>query len=182
MSIDDIDMSSGTWLLLARNSYLLGELSESTKAKGYNYNIRGKSSISSKDIKAIKLWEKYRQGYEPNESEKELLRDYVTSQDKSKIWHEAFDKIAVETIEYYKSLHRRGESLVKSPRINIGTIHSSKGGEADHVVLLTDMAYSTWDASSFNMDAEHRCWYVGATRCKQTLDFIQPRGRYFYQI
>lgn len=182
LSIDDIDMSCGTWLLLARNSYLLGELSEATKSMGYNYLIKGKPSISKTDIKAITLWEKYRHGQELSDNDITLLNDYTTDITKCTIWHEAFDKMHYEKKEYYISLLRRGESLIKTPRINISTIHGSKGGEADHVVLLSDMAYSTWDSINLNQDAEHRVWYVGATRCKETLDIVMPRGRYYYPL
>ena len=181
MSLDDIDMSSGSWLLLARNSYLLGELAASTKAKGFNYMIKGKPSISTSDINAIKLWEKCRKGYKPIAQDLEKLAEYTTLTKYDTIWHDAFNKIDVERIEYFKSLNRRGESLLK-PRINISTIHGSKGGEADHVALTTDMAYSTWDATNLNMDAEHRVWFVGATRAKQSLHIVQPRGRYYYDI
>lgn len=180
--VDHIDMSSGTWLLLARNSYLLGELAMSTKIKGFNYNVRGKDSINTKDVKAIQLWERKIKGYLPTEQELELLEAYTSNLNQWSIWHQSFDKLDLETKEYYISLLRRGESLTKSPRINITTIHGSKGGEADNVVLLTDMAYSTWNATSLDEDSEHRVWYVGATRSKQNLHIILPRGRYNYTI
>ena len=98
------------------------------------------------------------------------------------IWHEAFTRMPLEEREYYISLLRRGESLVKNPRININTIHGVKGGEADHVALISDMAVSTWEASTVDPDSEHRVWYVGATRCKESLHIVMPRGRYSYDI
>jgi superfamily I DNA/RNA helicase len=181
-AIDHIDMSSGTWLLLARNSYLLAELSAATKSKGFTYVSRGVNSVSATHVKAIRLWEQYRKGYELQTNERALIDDYVSDYDSLTIWHEAFDKLSVEVREYYISLLRSGESLTKQPRINISTIHGSKGGEADNVVLLTDMSYSTWDAINLNGDSEHRVWYVGATRAKEALHIIQPRGRYYYNI
>ena len=180
--LEHIDMSSGTWLLMSRNTYLLGELVASTREKGYNYLYRGKNSISSTHIGMIKLWEQKRKGKELTEDEKDKLSEYTSNVRSSLIWHEAFDKMDTDLIEYYVSLLRRGESLTKTPRIKISTIHGSKGGEADNVILLTDMAYSTWEASSMNSDSEHRVWYVGATRAKQSLNIVMPRGKYFYQI
>lgn len=181
MNVDDIDMSSGTWLLLARNSYLLGEYMVTVKSKGHTFTSKGNNSIYAADVKAITLWEKYRKGLTLSEKEVELLNDY-TNWDKSLIWHEAFTKMSFESRQYYVSLLRRGESLTKPPRITISTIHGSKGGEADHVVLLSDMAYNTWESSNMNSDSEHRVWYVGATRAKESLNIIMPRGRYNYAI
>lgn len=182
MAADDIDMSSGTWLLLARNSYLLSELARVAWEKGVPYSVKGVPSVKTKDIKAIELWENHRKGIALDDKAKEHLSDYMTNFDSTRVWHECFDRMPVETIEYYWSLKRRGESLTKTPRISISTIHGSKGGEADNVVLLTDMAYSTWDAATLNNDAEHRVWYVGATRCKNSLHIVMPRGRYHYAI
>ena len=181
-SVDHVDLSTGTWLLLVRNSYLLDEVAVSTKAKGYNYTLKGRNSVPKADVKAIQLWERRRKGHILSESEKDLVAEYTNYEGKDKIWHEAFTKMSVEAREYCVSLLRRGESLTKEPRITISTIHGSKGGEADNVVLLTDTAYSTWQASNLNPDAEHRVWYVGATRCKESLHIIMPRGRYSYSL
>ena len=87
-----------------------------------------------------------------------------------------------EEREFYVSMLRRGESLTNEPRIKISTIHGSKGGEADNVVLLTDMAYNTWEATNLNQDSEYRVWYVGVTRAKQNLNIIMPRGRYHFEL
>ena len=181
-NIDNIDMSSGTWLLLCRNSYLMNELTSVVMQKGFAYTLKGKSSINRTHINAIELWEKYRQGQKLTSDNLILISEYVTNMDIKKPWFEVFDKLEDNTIEYYRSLRRNNESLIKKPRINISTIHGSKGGEADNVVLLTDMAYSTWNAATMNMDAENRVWYLGATRCKESLHIVMPRGRYNYDI
>lgn len=180
--VDSIDMSSGTWLLLARNGYLINEMGACTKKGGYRYSLKNMDSVPKADVTAITLWEKYRCGLILSPKEIMSLSSYTSNINNKCIWHEAFDKLEIETIEYYISLLRSGESLTKPPRINISTIHGSKGGEADHVVLLTDMAYSTWDATSLNTDSENRVWYVAATRAKESLNIIMPRGRYFYQL
>ena len=185
-NVDHLDLTSGTWLLLARNSYLLNELSASMKQRGVAYAIRGNSTIGSAHVRAIKCWEQWRKGKTLDESDEILIQEYLqpgcTKWPKDKIWHEAFVQMPPEDREYYISLLRRGESLSKNPRINISTIHGIKGGEADHVALLTDMAMSTHEASAIDPDSEHRVWYVGATRCKETLNIIMPRGRYHYSL
>jgi len=184
-NIDHIDLTSGTWLLLARNSYLLTELVRSMRTRGVVYALRGSSTIGQKHIRAIQQWEKWRKGKTLDENDTLLCEEFLARGIKewpNTIWHEAFVRMPLEDREYYISLLRRGESLTKNPRININTIHGVKGGEADHVVLLSDMATSTWEASNTDPDSEHRVWYVGATRCKESLNIIMPRGRYAYNI
>ena len=98
------------------------------------------------------------------------------------IWHKALDKISVEDREYYIAARRRGESLVGDPRIRISTIHGAKGGEADNVVLLTDMSARTFNGMAENMDDEARVFYVGITRAKKRLFIIQPTGPYYFTL
>jgi len=61
------------------------------------------------------------------------------------------------------------------PNIDISTYHSSKGREADHVVLYTDCYKSTWDEQQDNPDSEIRLAYVGITRSKGSVTIITPR-------
>ena len=56
----------------------------------------------------------------------------------------------------------------------VGTIHSVKGGEADHVYLFPDVSYQ---AMQGDMDPLIRMFYVGMTRAKQTLNLCEPSGR-----
>lgn len=177
-----VDLSAGSWLLLARNGYLLNELVSVTKDQGYMYNLKGKSTLVKRDVEAIQIWEAHRNGMFLTPEHYEVLNNYMSAFDHQKIWHQAFDKMPTESSEYYISLLRKGESLTKTPRINISTIHGSKGGEADNVLLVTDMAWSTWESSQILPDSEHRVWYVGATRAKENLHIILPRGRYNYQL
>lgn len=183
--VDHIDFNSGTWLLLARNSYLLDELAGSVKVKGHTFAVKGASTIGKNHVRAIKQYEKWRKGAKLTSEDRVLVEEYLandTSWDKDKIWHEAFVKMPLVDREYYVSVLRKGESLSNNPRININTIHGVKGGEADNVVLLTDMAYTSWNAGNIDADSEHRVWYVGATRCKESLHIVMPRGRYHYNL
>lgn len=183
---DHIDMTSGSWLLLARNSYLLAELAASVKRRGLSYAMKGHSAIAQSHVRAIQKWEKWRQGAILDEADIELIQDFLprgcTVWPRDKMWHEAMLRMPLEDREYYISMLRRGESITKNPRININTIHGVKGGEADHVAILTDMAASTWEASAQDADSEHRVWYVGATRCRESLNIIMPRGKYYYDL
>jgi superfamily I DNA/RNA helicase len=84
--------------------------------------------------------------------------------------------------EYYRAVRRRGESLLKVPRITVSTIHQVKGGEADHVMLATDMSHSCYRSLQTNPDSEHRVFYVGATRAKESLHIIYPQTSKFYRL
>ena len=58
------------------------------------------------------------------------------------------------------------------PRIKLSTIHGTKGGEAENVVLLTDLTYAAIQSSQ--VDDLHRVFYVGVTRTKNNLYLIDP--------
>lgn len=100
----------------------------------------------------------------------------------NKIWHEAMPKIPIQEREYFISALRRGEKLLKEPRIKINTIHSVKGGECDNVVICPDMATRTWQEFQNNSDDEHRVWYVAVTRAKKGLYLITPKTDKAYEL
>jgi superfamily I DNA/RNA helicase len=54
----------------------------------------------------------------------------------------------------------------------MSTIHGSKGGEADNVVLFTDLSTA---AMQQNTDDLHRVFYVGVTRTKENLYLVEPQ-------
>ena len=56
------------------------------------------------------------------------------------------------------------------------TIHGAKGGEADNVMLLTDLSKKTDEAYWLNKDEERRVFYVGMTRAKQSLNVIRSKS------
>ena len=59
------------------------------------------------------------------------------------VWFEAFDAASRREVNYLKQMRRRGEKLNQAPRITLSTIHGAKGGEAENVVLLTDLSFNT---------------------------------------
>ena len=109
---------------------------------------------------------------------------------KDMLWSEAMDRVPEDMKNYVSALLRRGEDLHREPRIKVSTIHGSKGGEADHVVLYTDISYASDQAASSNtlegrrmMDDLHRLFYVGVTRTKENLYIVSPiDGLRSYQI
>ena len=61
------------------------------------------------------------------------------------------------------------------PRINLSTVHKSKGGECDNVVLMTDLSRANSEEMEIDSDDTNRVFYVGATRAKQSLHIINPQ-------
>lgn len=212
-SLEDIDMSKGTWLLLARNMFLLQQFNNHCIRDGLVFESTLGSPIKSVSLAAIIAWEELRKGQSVTvariatiydlmstkvgvaygfktkfeklaESQKltieDLRNDYGLITDK--IWHEAFDRLSAGEREYFLAALRRGEKLKADPRIKISTIHGVKGGEADNVILCTDMAQRTFDEYHADPDSEHRVWYVAVTRARERLILLEPRTSMNYAI
>lgn len=74
------------------------------------------------------------------------------------------------------------------PRITIGTIHSLKGGEGDHVYVMPDLSRAAADERSRTLegrDATTRLFYVAFTRSRRTLTLLgsgSPRAVRFLPV
>lgn len=81
-----------------------------------------------------------------------------------------------------KKFLRDWQSLSEPPRVRVSTIHASKGGEADNVVLLPDVTprVQNWMQRRDGYDDECRVFYVAMTRARQRLFIMEPTtSRYF---
>lgn len=200
--LDYIDLSSGSWLLLARNNYMLSVLSAFVEYKGFKFVCKGIQSVSHNHINAIRAWEKFKKNKKAVASDLKLILKSMHGYQEIKtkinalhddqiikineldlpyyqLWHDALTKISTEKIAYYLNILRKGEKLTAEPRININTIHGVKGGESDNVVLLTDISRKSYESPQ---DQENRVLYVGLTRTKNNLHLVQPNTEYFYQL
>jgi superfamily I DNA/RNA helicase len=155
-SINGIDMSSGTWLVLARNKFLLDQLEEEIKDKGLYYEAPTHSSVERELLDRIALYESKRQEGEP-------------------LWHEVLDIPESQKV-YIISLLKNGENLLKEPRIKLSTIHGAKGGEADNVILCSD-ASKIVDENN-HTDDECRVAYVAVTRARENLFLLESQTRF----
>ncbi len=198
---DSIDMNTGTWLVLGRNSYLIDKVEDQCRREGLIYERNDRRSVKENSLAAIKSWEKLRTG-EPleavavNKCLKFLKRTtsaipevgIYTLQElkdnwgvtRTDIWHDAFERMSLVERSYLVAALRRGEKLTKTPRIRLSTIHSAKGGEADNVVLFSDMANRTYKDMQKKPDNERRVFYVGVTRTKENLHVIMPRTKFMF--
>lgn len=195
---EDVDLGSGSWLLLARTRAQLVPLAEAARSQGVVFSVKGRSSVSRQHVRAIQAHEALRAGKkvaieEIREAAKAAGRERPTKSDgaytaeeagydASVIWHDALLTIPVETREYYVSCLRRGESLTKEPRVRVETIHGAKGAEASHVALSTDLTPRTNRGFELDPDSEHRVFFVGLTRASETLTLIAPQTAYGYPL
>lgn len=92
-----------------------------------------------------------------------------------KTWFDALDKLPSDDMSYMLAARRRGEKLRAQPRIRLSTIHSAKGGEADHVVLMTEIAQRTFKEMDMHPEDEMRVWYVGVTRVREKLTVVNSQ-------
>jgi len=74
---------------------------------------------------------------------------------------------------------RGARALLDAPRIHPGTIHSVKGGEADHVILFPDLspAAAKEHTTLQGQEATARLFYVGMTRARKRLILCQPSNQ-----
>jgi len=91
-------------------------------------------------------------------------------------WYDVLNAKGVKKrIRYLRAVMRDGHKLDDKPRIEVSTIHASKGGERDNVMLLTDLSYGPYKSSRETQqgrDDELRVFYVGATRAKKKLVIV----------
>jgi len=81
-------------------------------------------------------------------------------------------KDSTAAAKWAKAVEQHGVEVACSPRIKVGTIHSSKGLEADGVILATELPETTVKAiTRFReaRDEEMRVSYVGVTRARRNL-------------
>ena len=205
-TINSLDMSQGSWLILSQAQYQLNPVYQDLKSSGYLFTIRGHRSISEKISDAVNGWEQLRRGNEVTGKVARKIYSFMSTQDRVKrgfkkltgladdefvnldtlivnfgllatkdmIWSEAMDKMPDTDRAYITAMLRTGEKFNGVPRITASTIHGSKGGEADNVVLFTDLSAAADNEMAVNPDDMHRVFYVGVTRTKQNLFIVEP--------
>jgi ATP-dependent DNA helicase UvrD/PcrA len=90
------------------------------------------------------------------------------------IWHEALTRLPEDDKLYLIAALQRGERTRDRPRVRVSTIHASKGGEADHVILMKEIAQRThYEMEHGGIEDEGRVWYVGVTRAREKLTIVE---------
>ena len=207
-SIEHVDLSEGEWYLLARNHYLLSPLRQHLRAMGYPYLEREVSSTDNENVRAMIYWEMLRKGEqvtgkiaknvltrmrrefkessrvdideEGTVSLEDLRKHYGLLTDQP--WFEVM-RFSDAEIEYYRACRKRGSKLLERPRITLSTMHGVKGGEADNVFLISDMATRSYENMVRNKsDEERRVFYVAVSRAKERLIICNPMTPRYYEF
>jgi DNA helicase-2/ATP-dependent DNA helicase PcrA len=180
---EEVDMTQGRWLLLARTKKGTDQIEEEVRQRGLLYHYENGRTIKSDIIKAVTGWENLRAGkvipcievrniYRymvlgedvdrghktlPNVPENAML-DIQTLQMShgllhTKPWDKTLGKISEDDRRYLRSCLRSG-SFDDQSRITISTIHGAKGSECDNVMLLTDGVRQNTSKFRGNYDEE----------------------------
>ena len=200
-----IDITTGEWLVLASANYMLNELYAWIKSQGLLFERHGQRSIPESIMSAVAGWESLRKGRAVNYPALKNIYKYLRSEYVARgfrnlrgadpealftldilkkehglladgIWHEALAKIGEEKIDYIIAILRRGTKLTGKVQIKLSTIHGAKGGEADNVLLLTDLSTKFAKEYDHNADDINRLLYVAVTRTREVLHIVQPKN------
>lgn len=207
MSVDEIDFSKGSWLILARNHYLLKPVVSHIRQIGFPYRTQKEDVTKEPYVQAAFAWERLRKGQRvgfealANVASYAGIRKKLTPErtDDGRLyslsdalslgivdrgpWYDTLLRMPEEDINYLRAVRRSGESLQTEPRITISTIHGAKGAEADNVAVILDMsqrAYRNYQGDG--IDDELRTYYVAVTRAKENLFLVGPTTRYGFEI
>lgn len=201
--ISELDLSNGTWMLLARHHNQLNDYVSQLKQLGFVYYYNHKWSNEDDYVKAVLLYERLRSGNKLSLDQLKLIADYTPGLNLPKLdddyeytdifkhlmnglnrpdWMSVLTRLSVEEREYIRLCKRNGESLVNPGRITVATIHAVKGGEAENVCILTDYNTKVYEMFEKDPDTEYRVLYVGLSRSSDKLFLLTPKTLYHYQI
>lgn len=202
----------GSWLVLARCQRSLNPIKIKLESLGVPFIFNGESIMNRKGIVAILSYERLRRGSHITWEKLVNLMKFIdiecldnTGSDKleSVIWDDirwpdavtrnltwidltnrGLFNVSERDAAFVRLARERGEKLTANPRVAVSTIHSAKGTEADHVLLLTDISRQCARSMHFchNADFEHRVFYVGVTRAKKSLVIVPPTKSTHYEI
>lgn len=197
---DHLDLSRGTWMLLARHQHQLAPLRQWVERRGYVYEYNHVWSSAAAPVRAVIAYEKLRRGDQVDRGEAALAVEFVPGVlvpqgdapfaydqfawpwEGRPEWLDALSLLSTRWREYIRACRRNGERLVGPGRIVISTIHGVKGGEAENVVLHHDMTDLTYRWYQRAPDTEHRVFYVGASRASRALYIVPHRSLRFYRF
>lgn len=206
-TLKQLDLSKGTWFLLARNRKFLPVFEQEVMKMGYLFESDGDSAVPPQLMEAIQQWLLLIDGHEiemrvaqyaynllpVGTGVKRGFKKVIAARDPR-------DMVSLKSLiqdfglvdprpplqsfklpEYLRDLLKlAGDQLQEDLRIKISTIHGVKGMEADNVVILPDMTNLTYRNLQQDPDSEHRVFYVAATRAKQNLFIHKPLTNCYY--
>ena len=200
-SLDELELTQGQWLILARTNYRLIKIKPYLIERGIYFEYKNRKSFSPKLYKAIQNFTRWTDDNPLTPAEIKDIFEYTGHEftldddktydcmdfgiDFTDTWYETFKSDPEQTL-YIRQMLSHKEKLSQDARVKLSTIHSAKGGEADNVLLIldnTDKIRDGIEKSPEKADEEHRVWYVGVTRTKQNLYIMAAKeDRLGYEI
>ena len=201
-----VDVTKGEWLIMASTNYMLNEMHNWLKGQGLLFERHGHRSVADSILSAVVGWERLRRGDAINHGVLKNVYKYMASdlirrgfktlknadsealytmKDLEEnhgllagdhVWHEVLTRIGEDKREYLIAVLRRGTKLGTKPLISLSTIHGAKGGEADNVLLMTDLSPRFAKDYARNADDINRLLYVGVTRTREALHIVLPKN------
>ena len=187
MTLSDVPLYEGNWLILARYNDRLIKLKPELREMGIYFEYKNRKSYKTRLYDAIQNFTRWTNGSLLSISECRDLFEYLGKEFPQKEermydlkefgyshtqrWYEVFDTEPEDSL-YIRDMLQSGEKLSEEARVKLSTIHSAKGGEAENVLLILDNTKTIREAvdkSPDKEDEENRIWYVGVTRAKQNL-------------
>ena len=210
MALEDLDLSTGNWMILARTNKMLDQIKEHLYRLNLRFNAKTQDILPMEMVSAYRVWDRLNKGAKVNKKDVQDLWQYLKTEIhvargfKNEKKLESIISVDMQELRehyglratgswehlnfpqesktYIKNLLESGDDLMKEPRIKVSTIHSVKGEEADNVVLYTDLERIIYESALKNPDPEHRTFFVGITRAKENLFLMQPISEYQYNI
>ena len=181
-NLNEIDLTKGKWLILARTISKLLKIEEILIEKGLYFESNKGKSIRVTLYKAIKNYNEWCQGKELTEEQIKDIKDFTgnVDWDKNKSWFDSFKLADDKDKEYFVRLFENKEDLDDKARIWVSTIHAIKGGEQDNVILCLDLGdkiIKSMNQSQDKADEEHRVWYVAYTRARNNLYMFKLKNK-----
>lgn len=193
--LDDVDLSTGTWYLLARTRFGLRRLRRHCRLHGYVYRYAARDSTREPAIRAALAYRALQDGDTISGATVSVLAAFLDGLDDryaddqpysaldlgidvTPPWDDALD-VPEDDRQYLRAVLARG---IEESRITVATIHAVKGGEADHVVLDTSLTRRPDGAWQDRHDDEYRTLYVALSRARESVYLLAARGRRKYTI
>ena len=201
--MDHIDLTQGDWLILTRTTYRSDEISKQLRTNNLYFKNRFGKSYNTRLYRSILNFNVLCKGAALSSADAKELAEYIIrapqfkdtqalyklndfGYHKDDIWYNVFTKADQDECFYIRTMLSNGEKLSQEPRIEVSTIHAAKGGECENVIVVLDNAKKIRDSIENNIskaDEEHRVWYVGITRTKNSLYLLKPKKeRYGYSL
>jgi DNA helicase-2/ATP-dependent DNA helicase PcrA len=202
--LGSIDLNHKSFILF-RNHYRGSQISQLLRNESIPYIGRG-SPFNNLDSRiTLGAWyQLFEHGEAKSEDVKKLIRvcdlDYIEPTVHQKIkeqetvsikevflerpniqqWFQLLDIAEKDNMVSY--VRKRGLLRCALPKVELMSIHQSKGREAHTVLIDPEMSRAVWEGMIKNPDDEHRCWYVAVSRAKERVFFLLPDGNFAYRF